>query len=146
MTNIYPLKDEFGLFIEYGETNSFISLIFLDLSRHTLKQLHTLEYPISNIQIFVNRADTTTFLLKGVNNREFSMRICKTVDKTIIIGEMVDIGFRPKCFYDKSVYGLEWYQYREEDSLVSLFFICLVNILDTSNLYLRYRRKGGKSV
>lgn len=51
----------------------------------------------------MNKADSATFLLKSGK----SSRICKIADKTIIIGEMVEIGFYAKCFYDKYVYDLK---------------------------------------
>jgi hypothetical protein len=68
-----------------------------------LQKLHTVKYSTDDIQIIVDKANPTTFLL----NNEESKRICKTVDKKIIIGEIVEIDFHPACFYDKCVYFLK---------------------------------------
>jgi hypothetical protein len=131
--DIHFLNNGFGLLKEYeGMTNSFISLVFLDLSRRSLQKLHTFEYPSRQIDIYVNKADPTTFLL---NEGEF-IRIFKVFDNTIIIGERIEIDFYPACFYDKCVYTLKG----GNETRVSLSFICLINtstFLDTSNLYLR---------
>lgn len=109
MNDIYPLKDGFGLINEYdNNTTYFISLIFLDLQNHALKKLHTIEYHSSWIYIVVKQSDPTTFLLEDRNTRERTVRICKIVDSTIIIGDMIDIGFSPDCFYDRHIYGTKW--------------------------------------
>jgi hypothetical protein len=113
---IYPLKDGFGLLGEYGNGNYFISLIFLDIYRHTLRKLHTVEYPNIIIDIVVNEADPITFILNSRIIDECSTRICKIVDKTIIIGERIQIGFHPKCFYGKFVYALNWPNEDENDN------------------------------
>jgi hypothetical protein len=115
-----------------GRTDSFISLVFLDLSRRSLQKLHTIEYPFWYNVIRVNKADLNTFIL---TNGEF-IRICKIVDKTIIIGDVIDIGRYPTCFYDKCVYGLGL-NFKTGVSL----FICLINtftFLEKSTPYLRY--------
>jgi hypothetical protein len=116
VTNIYPLKDGFGLLEERASKDSFISLIFPNLCRGSLQKLQTVKYPSDWIKIIVNKADPTTFILNDLNNDEQSTRICKIVDKTIIIGDVVEIGFYPYCFYNKFVYGLNWYE-RDEDSV-----------------------------
>jgi hypothetical protein len=117
----------------------------MDISRHTLQKLHTVEYPKTNIDIYVNKADPTTFLL---DDNE-SSRICKIVDQTIIIDERLENKFT-SCFYNKCVYTLEFYYRDDQDrDLVSLLYKCLVNIftaLDTSNLYIQCRRKDRKSI
>jgi hypothetical protein len=100
------LKDGFGLLKEIGNGRSFITLVFLDLRRRTLKKFHTVEFDIY-LDILVNNADPTTFILEDLNeDKEFS-RICKIVDNTIIIENMVEIDFFTESFYDKSVYGLK---------------------------------------
>jgi hypothetical protein len=99
---------------EHGDGNSFISLIFLDLCERSLQKLYTVEYSSSDIDLLVNKADSTTFILDDPNNQEES-KICKIVDKTIIIGDVVEIDFYPDCFYDKSVYFLNWKDENEED-------------------------------
>jgi hypothetical protein len=105
LLDFYPVKDGFGLLKEKGEINSFISLIFLDLHRHCLKKLHTIEYQGDNIQIVVNKADPTTFILTHRIADERSSRMCKIVDSAIIFKEVVEIDFSPECFYGKYVYG-----------------------------------------
>lgn len=118
MTNIYPLKDGFGLLEEEEDIYTlFISLVFLNLHDHTLKKLHTIECPSNRIQIIVNKADSTTFLLKGPNN---DTRICKVVEKQIINEEIIEMNFRSHYFYDKFVYGLNWYVSGEDSKQVSL--------------------------
>jgi hypothetical protein len=126
MTGIYSLKDGFGLLKERKLNNSFISLIFLDLTRGSLKKLHTLEYPYS-IDIVVNKADPTTFILDNhINYNESFYQVCKIVDNTIIIGDVVNIGLYPDWFYDKCVYGLKR---GYKDDKVCLLFKYLVNVL-----------------
>jgi hypothetical protein len=148
MTGISPLKDGFGLLgeeDEYEETY-FITLIFLDIHNHTLQKFDTDEYIESDIEILVNKANPTTFILNDINNDEISTEICKLVDGEIIIEDVIEIGFSPDCFYDKYLYGLEWYG-DDRDYNVSSLFICLFNtliILDVSNLYLQHQRKNGK--
>jgi hypothetical protein len=94
---------------EYGNQNSFISLIFLDISRHSLQKLHTIEYPAIVIQIIINKADPTTFILNYRNNGRWSKRIFKIVEETIIVGEIVEIQIEmnPIFFHDKCVYSLK---------------------------------------
>jgi hypothetical protein len=88
---------------EREDEKSFISLISLDIHQHILKKFHTIGYPIRNTKIVVNKTDPTTFILDS----EESTRICKIVDKTIIIDERVDIGFHPRLFYGNFVYALK---------------------------------------
>jgi hypothetical protein len=113
LTKIYPLKDGFGLLEECATITHFISLIFLDFRHHTLKKLDTIEYQSNWIRIFVDKADPTTFLLNGHNQR--ATRVCKIVDNTIVIGDLIEINFNPECFYDKCVYGLKWRDRHGED-------------------------------
>jgi hypothetical protein len=108
LINIYHLKDGFGLLREYRETNSFISLIFLDFHEHSLQKLHTIEYPSRWSKIVVNKADPMTFILTYPINNEQSSRMCKIVDNAIVVKDVVDIEFYPECFYDKFVYATEW--------------------------------------
>jgi hypothetical protein len=110
---------------EYEGGNNCISLIFLDIRERSLQKLHTVEYHTKTI--FVNKADLTTFILK--NNE--SIRICKVVEKTIIVGDVVEINFDPKCFYDKCVYGLGW----NDETGVRFLFICLISAFQTPQIY-----------
>jgi hypothetical protein len=119
LSDIHPLNNGFGLLNEKGETNFFINLISLDLCRGNLQKLHTVEYSSPYINIFVNKADPTTFIL---NEGEF-MQICEIVDKTIIIGEGVEITFMPSCFYDKGVYYLDWYDEDYEELDVRILYM-----------------------
>jgi hypothetical protein len=121
--SIYHLKDGFGLLKEYGENNSFISLISLDLHQHTLKKLHTFNSSSPWPYIFLNQTDSTTFLLTHYIDDEWSCQICKIVDNAIIIEKVIDLNFSPDCFYHKYVYGLKWLS---KDNLI-------VKILKTSN-------------
>jgi hypothetical protein len=128
---------------EHGGENYFISLIFLDFCERNLQKLHTVECPMDYIYIMINKADPTTFLLYDYIASHQTTLICKIVDKTIIIGDILDIDFYPHCFYGKYIYLLGW---NDEDQ-ASLLFICIVNafnILDTSNLYLQCRNKDRK--
>lgn len=65
-------------------------------------------------------------------NDEWSSRICEIVDKTIIIGDVIDISFIPDFFYDKCVYSLDWYN--EVNRYLE------VRILYLSSQYLKYFR------
>jgi hypothetical protein len=102
-----PLKDGFGLLEERGETNSFISLIYLNLHRHTLQKLDTLEYSSDWINIVVNQSDPTTLILTLVIDGERSFRICNIVDNAVIVKNVIAIDFYPECFYDKYVYDIK---------------------------------------
>jgi hypothetical protein len=105
---------------EEGETNSFISLISLDLSLGSLHKFHTVEYNANNIRILVNNADPTTFLLTHyINNERFS-RMCKIVEKKIVISDITEIDFSPDCFYDKYAYGLDWYRDEEDGEYIQV--------------------------
>jgi hypothetical protein len=104
LSKIHPLKDGFGLLNEYGDGNYFISLMFLDLCRCSLKKLDTAESDIHS-NVIVNKADPTTFLLKNPNSNV--SKVCKIVEKKIIFGDVIDIAFRPDSFYDKNVYALK---------------------------------------
>jgi hypothetical protein len=119
LRDIHPLKDGFGLFEERGDENSFISLVFMDFFRCSFQKLHTVENPIRNINVIVNKADLTTFLLNG----EESKRICKIIEKKITIKDEVEISFYPSCFHDKYVYGLKW---NTDGIRVSLLFTYLI--------------------
>jgi hypothetical protein len=120
--------------------NFFISLVFLDFSRCYLQKLHTVERHSRFLpRIVVNKADPTTFMLNEMINGQLSPQICKIIDKTIVIEDVVESELIPDIFYDKYAYTLELY-YRNDDDLqrVSLLYTCLVNTLyalDTSNLY-----------
>lgn len=93
---------------ECNEDNSFISLISLDISLRSLKKLQTIEYPTSSIDIVVNGNDPTTFLLYHTINYERHTRIGKLAEETIVIEDVIEIDFRPHCFCNKCVYGLNW--------------------------------------
>jgi hypothetical protein len=98
---------------EKNEFTSFISLIFLDFSQRNVQKLHTVEHNGRDIQIVLNKADLTTFILN--NRTESSVRICKINEKKIIIGDLIDIGFFPYSFYDKCAYSLRWSDDEGED-------------------------------
>jgi hypothetical protein len=129
VTGFHPLKDGFGLLGERRNQTSFISLIFLDLHQPDLQKLHTVEYPSDHINMFVDTADSTTFLLNGLNDNDMLTRICKIVDNTIIIGNVAETNFFPDCFYHGCVYYLELNrednEYRTE---VGCLVIYLVNV------------------
>jgi hypothetical protein len=131
LTNIYPLNDGCGLLEESEYTSHSISLISMDFSRNSLQYLYTVKYDSDFIEIFVNKADTSTFILQN----EESTRICKIVDKTIVIKNAIEIDFIPEYFYNKCVYGLNWSYDKEKDSMkVNFLFTFLVytfNFLDT---------------
>lgn len=95
-------------------------MICLDLCQLSLKKLNTVEYPSPFISILVNKADPTTFLLINyIGDSEF-VQICKVFEKAMITGDVVNIGFYPDRFYDKCVYGLNWYyddEYRKEQDV-----------------------------
>jgi hypothetical protein len=95
------------LLSEDGYIDSFTSLIFLDLSRDSFRKLHTIEYPYDRIEIFPNKSDPTTFILRDLNSHV--SQIYKIVDKTIIIGDAIDISLFPNYFYGKCLYTLDWY-------------------------------------
>jgi hypothetical protein len=109
---------------EKGKTNFFISLIFLDLTHGNLKKLHTVEYSSDWLKIYVNKADPTAFLLTYsiADRNAVSSRICKVADNTIIIGEIVETDLHPDWFYDKCVYGLNWY-YENQINVSSFIYI-----------------------
>jgi hypothetical protein len=111
---------------EYGETNSFISLIFLDIYRGSVQKIHTIEYQGDNIQIVVNQTDPTTFLLIHHIEDERALRICKIVNNAIIIENMIETDFVPKCFYGNYVYSFGWY----EEYLKVKYYKCLINALN----------------
>jgi hypothetical protein len=118
LINIYPLKNGFGLLEERGNRTHFISLIFLDLPQRSLQKLYTVECYI--IDIVINKADSTTFLLRHVIDRESFLQICKITDKKIVICDVIDIDFSPGYFYDRDIYALDWY---EEVSFLYAFLI-----------------------
>jgi hypothetical protein len=111
-SGIYHLKDGFGLLKEYGDTISSISLIFLDLYCGSVQKLYTVECPSCLTTIVVNKTDSTTFLLTYRIDDEQSSRIYKIDDNAISVKDVIEIGFFPKWFYDKFVYGVTWpYEY-----------------------------------
>jgi hypothetical protein len=59
--------------------------------------------------VIINKADLTTFLFANRNGNEKFSQICKIVDNTIILGDVIDIenDFSPDCFYDNCAYGLK---------------------------------------
>jgi hypothetical protein len=99
---IYHLKEEFGLLKQYRDGNYFISLIFLNLHEPSLQKLCRIEYRFNDVNIVVDKIDPTIFLFK---NEQYK-RICKIVTKTIIIGDVIGIGFYLDYFYDKCVYSI----------------------------------------
>jgi hypothetical protein len=125
LIDIYSLKNGFGLLKEIGKTNAFISLILLDLSRRSLQKLHTIEYNTDDIEIVVNKADPTAFILNHYINDERFSQNCNVVEKTIIIGDLIEIEFYPECFCDKFVYGLNCYKSDEDSKRVSIFNLYL---------------------
>jgi hypothetical protein len=118
LAKIISLKDDFGLLNEEGKGNSFISLISLDLHQRSLKKLHTIEYSSHYIDIAVDKADLTTFLLSDGK----STQICKIVEKNLIIGNVVEIKCFPNYFYDKCAYWLYWnYKNNKEVGVLNMF-------------------------
>jgi hypothetical protein len=109
LDNIHPLTNGFGLLSESDDFNSFISLIFLNLPQRSLQKLQTIEYPCNSIRIVVDKADPTAFLLKYHTRDQWSLKICKIVDNTIIIGDVFQVGLYLDYFYDKCVYSLKDY-------------------------------------
>lgn len=101
----------------------------MDLNQHTLEKLYTERYPSGYIRIDLNKTDPTTFIL--IDFFENASKICKIVDKTIIIGEIIDILTFREGFYGKYVYSLT--PNHMFDSRVSLLFTCIVNILNISD-------------
>jgi hypothetical protein len=136
LMNVLSLKDGFGLLAEREDNTCFISLIFLDFYEHTFQILHTVTYSSNYINIFVNKADPATFILRYPVDNDSSTRICKIVEKKIIIGDVIEIDFSLNCFYGKYIYGLKW-RYEDGKAMpVKLIYKCLVNALsfsDTSN-------------
>jgi hypothetical protein len=110
---------------ESGETDSFISLICLDVCQRSFRKLYTLEYLSDYIRIIVNNADPTIFILKDLNND--ALQICKTVNNTIIFGDVVKVKFCSKAFYDKFVYGLYWYDEDGEELDVRILYEVIKN-------------------
>jgi hypothetical protein len=121
MTDIYLLKDGFGLLREDRHQNSFISLIFLDFCCPNLQKLHTVEYPAVDIKIVVDKADPATFLLKSYMSN--ASNIYKIVKKTIILDKEIEIEFYPDYFYDKSVYFLKRYDENLKDLEVRISYL-----------------------
>lgn len=121
--DIHYLKDGFGLLEEHGNRNSFLSLIFLDLSQQTFKKIHTVEHRSISSKIVVDKADLTTFLLTYYIGGERVSRICKIVEKTIIIGEVVDTSVHPDSFYDKYVYFFKRYDQNGRESIVRILYL-----------------------
>jgi hypothetical protein len=80
-------------------------LIFLDLHQQTLQKLDTIEYDVSG-NIVINKADPIRFILKDDIDDGKSLQICKIVDRKIVFGDIIEIDFYPKAFYDKWLYGI----------------------------------------
>jgi hypothetical protein len=120
----------------------------MDIYRNILQKLCTVGDPNDDSCILVDKTDSTTFILSDFNIANgWVIRICKIVNKKIIIGDLVLISVNPKCFYDRCVYALDWRYENEEQRRVKVIYTCLVNILNLSgprNMYLRYRKKGRK--
>jgi hypothetical protein len=109
---------------ESGNQTYLISLVFLDFHQRNFRKLYTVEHRSDFSKIVPNKADQTTFLLSG----EESSRICKIVNNSIIVGEIVKIKPNPDCFYDKFAYSVDWND--RIGSWVSLLFIRLSNFLN----------------
>jgi hypothetical protein len=130
LIEIYPLKDGFGLLNEEGDRNYSISLIFLDLYQHTLKKLHTVEYNTHDIEIIVNKADPTKFILSV--GSYLDVYICKIVENRIIIGDRIEIDVCMNCFYGDNVYALD--SYDSDEHLEVKYYTYLVNIFNVSEI------------
>jgi hypothetical protein len=68
------LKDSFGILYESVASQPFISLICLDLHQQAFQKLHTVKHSSQLIDIFVNEADPTTFLLKDYDRKSSQNR------------------------------------------------------------------------
>jgi hypothetical protein len=95
----------------------------LDISRPSLQKVYTLEYRSYWIDIHVNKTDPTTLIFQYIINYKWYIKICKIVDKTIVIGDGVEIGFHLGCFYGKCVYGLNRRYENEEKRLVGEIYM-----------------------
>jgi hypothetical protein len=71
----------------------------------------------------VNKADPTEFILEKYDDWEMSVRICKLIEKTIIIGDMININSCTYSFYDTYAYSINWLNEDGEDIEVSWLFI-----------------------
>jgi hypothetical protein len=154
LVSLYPLKDGFGL-LEEGVVGGtfFLSLVYLDLQQHTLTKIHTIEYPFDAVDIFVNKADPNTFLAQYHFNDEWIMQIGEIVEKTIIIGDVINIdlfprALFPRAFYGKYVYFLHWYQCRGKNrtgvSFLDTFLVNILNVLEIGVSNIRRRTKENK--
>jgi hypothetical protein len=75
----------------------------------------------------VNKTDPTTFVFRHEINNELTVQICKIAEKTIIIGDVINIDFFPNCYCGRNIYSLEWVQ-RDEQAAerVKIVYLCLV--------------------
>jgi uncharacterized UPF0160 family protein len=109
--------------MERGHRNSLISLIFLNFHNQTLKMLHTIEHSSDWIDILVNKADPTMFMLNDSIDNRWSSRIYKIVENMIITCDVIETDFYPLCFYDKCAYAIKWFNEDGKDLEVGVLYM-----------------------
>jgi hypothetical protein len=103
------LFGSFGLVVErkdFQNSNSlsFVSLIELDFYGVTCKKLQTIEYDCNRVEILVNKFDATDFVLHLWTNGEYVARICKLVDKSILVGDPIQLPYGFESYFGGFLY------------------------------------------
>jgi hypothetical protein len=89
-----------------NETHFFISLIAIDFRDATCEKLQTIEYNCYDLWIKVNKLDSTEFVL---NLSDRGVRMCKLVEKRIVIGDPIEVPLSVRYYFDGCFYKLLLY-------------------------------------
>jgi hypothetical protein len=146
LISIHPLDDDFGLLKERqhkGDTCS-ISLVFLDLYGKKLEKLTTITYPSRYIFIIVNKIEPTEFLV--CSDLDNTVQICRVEKISIILGDMIDIDFRPQSLYDGQIYGSGWIYDEEVMNLLFRLLFNSFNLSASASLHLQYGTEDNRSI
>jgi hypothetical protein len=100
------LADGFGLLIERGNGESFVSLIGLDLYNVTCKKFQTVEYRCWDLKIILNKLDSAEFVLNLLTFDGSFARICNVIGNKIIVGDVFELLLSFQAYFDGRFYYL----------------------------------------
>jgi hypothetical protein len=114
------LFGSFGLVIERADNRGvnsfyFVSLIELDFYGVSCEKLQTIEYRCDCIEILVNKFDATDFVLRLDTNGGFLARVCKLVNKSIVVGDQIELPDYFKSYFGEFLYFI-WHSNRADEN------------------------------
>jgi hypothetical protein len=115
------LADGFGLLVESGNDEFFVSLIAIDLYDVTCKKFQTDEYRCWDFEIILNKFDSAEFVLDLWTIDGSFARICNVIGKKIVVGDAFELTRYFQAYFDGRLYRLHSF-----GNQVCLYFLLFI--------------------